>query len=48
MISEITSNGGKAITVNVMNTLSEEERKNNETYFTIMNEFITNLKTITN
>ena len=48
MISEITSNSGKAITVNVMNTLSEEERKNNETYFTIMNEFITNLKTITN
>ena len=48
MISEITSNGGKAITVNVMNTLSEEERKNSETYFTIMNEFITNLKTITN
>ena len=32
----------------MMNTLSEEDRKNNETYFTIMEDFINNLKTATN
>ena len=47
-INEITSNGGKSIVVNMMNTLSENDRKNNETYFTLMNDFVANLKTITN
>jgi len=47
-ISEITSSNGTTIIINMMNTLTEENRKNNDTYFTIMNNFINNLKTITN
>ncbi len=49
LITEITTQtNAKTITVNMMNTLSEEDRKNNETYFTIMEDFINNLKTATN
>lgn len=48
LINQITSNGGETVVVNMMNTLTEEDRKNNETYFTIMNDFITDLRTITN
>ena len=48
LINQITNNGGEAVVVNMMNTLTEEDRKNNETYFTIMNDFITDLRTITN
>ena len=47
-INQITNNGGETIVVNMMNTLTEEDRKNNETYFTIMNDFITDLRNITN
>lgn len=49
MITEITTQtNAKTITVNMMNTLSEEDRENNENYFTIMEDFINNLKTATN
>lgn len=48
IISEMTSAGASSVIVNMMNTLTEENRKNNDTYFTIMNNFINNLKTITN
>ena len=34
--------------VDFMNTLSEDSRKANETYLTIMKQYIANLKTITN
>ena len=49
LITEITTQtNAKTITVNMMNTLSEENRENNENYFTIMEDFINNLKTATN
>ncbi len=49
LITEITTQtNAKTITVNMMNTLSEEDRENNENYFTIMEDFINNLKTATN
>lgn len=48
IISEVTTAGASTVIVNMMNTLTEESRKNNDTYFTIMNTFINNLKTITN
>lgn len=49
IIAEI-KNGTSATTmsVNMMSTLSESNIKNNETYMTIMNQYISNLKTITN
>ena len=49
LINEITSQtNATTISVHMMNTISEEERKNNADYFTIMDNFISNLKTITN
>ena len=49
LINEITTQtNATTITVNMMDTLSEEDRQNNENYFTIMEEFLNNLKTITN
>lgn len=37
----------KIITVNTMNTLSEENVKNNDTYISIMNEFLENIRNVT-
>ena len=49
MINEITSQtNATVINVHMMNTITEEERKNNADYFTIMEDFISNLKTATN
>ena len=49
LITEITTQtNAKTIPVNMMNTLSEEDRESNENYFTIMEDFINNLKTATN
>lgn len=49
LINEITTQtNATTITVNMMDTLSEEDRQNNENYFTIMEEFLNNLITITN
>jgi len=49
LVSEIKSQSGATVlSINLMQTLTEENQKNNDTYFTIMNEFISNLKTITN
>lgn len=43
-----TETNATTVSVNLMKTLSEENKKNNDTYFTIMNDFIENLKTLTN
>lgn len=49
LVSEIKSQSGATVlSINLMHTLTEENQKNNDTYFTIMNQFISNLKTITN
>lgn len=49
LINEITTQTtATTIKVNMMNTLSEEDKANNENYFTIMEDFINNLKTVTN
>ena len=49
LISEMMKDAqAKTIVVNMMNTLTEENRKNNDTYFTIINDFINNVKNITN
>lgn len=48
LISEMTKNGASPIVVNMMNTLTEEDRTNNETYFTLMNNYVSDLKTATN
>ncbi len=37
----------KVVTVNTMTTLTTEEKNNNETYLTIMNNYIENIKTAT-
>ena len=37
----------KLIEINVMETLTDEERNNNDTYVTIMNDFLTNLTNAT-
>ena len=37
-----------SVPVNMMHTLSEENHANNETYISIMNQYISDLKTITN
>jgi len=48
-VSEIRSQcGGNVVTVPMMHTLSEERKKNNDNYLSIMNQFIENLKVITN
>lgn len=47
-IQEIISSGGTPIIVNMMNTLTEASRKNNDNYFTIMNNFIGELKNAVN
>ncbi len=41
-------NSVSSMPVDFMNTLSEENRKSNETYLTIMKQYVANLKTITN
>ena len=46
-ISELEKNGAKVITVHTMKTLTKEEKENNETYFTIMNEYMENIKNAT-
>ena len=49
VISEMIKDAqAKTIVVNMMNTLTEENRRNNDTYFTIINDFINNIKNITN
>lgn len=49
LTDEVVSAGSATeIKVPLMHTLSEEKKKNNETYFTIMNSFISDLKLITN
>jgi len=48
-INELKSqNNAEIISVNMLTTLTEEDKKSNENYFSIMNEFITNLKKATN
>lgn len=39
--------GAKIITVNTMTTLTTEEKNNNETYLTMMNNYIENIKNVT-
>ena len=49
LINEITTQtNANVVKINMMNTLSEEDKANNENYFTIMEEFVNNLKTVTN
>ncbi len=49
IISEIKKDAqAQTIVVNMMNTLTEENRKNNDTYFTLINDFINNVKNIVN
>ena len=43
----VNSYDAKIITVNTMNTLSEENVKNNDTYISIMNEFLENIRNVT-
>lgn len=47
LIKDLEKNGAKIITVNTMKTLTSEEKENNETYFTIMNEYMENIKNAT-
>lgn len=46
-ISTLEKNGAKIITVNTMKSLTTSEKQNNETYFTIMNEYMENIKNAT-
>ncbi len=46
-IKELEKNGAKVITVNTMETLTKEEKENNDTYFTIMNEYMENIRNAT-
>ncbi len=46
-ISNLEKNGVKIITVKTMQTLTTEEKENNDTYFTIMNEYMENIKNAT-
>ena len=39
--------GAKIVVVNTMTTLTPEEKNNNETYLTIMNNYIENIKNAT-
>lgn len=48
-VKELKSqNNAEVISVNMLSTLTEEAKKSNENYFSIMNDFITNLKKATN
>ncbi len=47
LITSLEKNGAKIVTVKTMKTLTSEEKENNETYFTIMNEYIENIKNAT-
>jgi len=48
-VNEIKSQcGGTVVTIPMMHTLTEENKKNNDNYLTIMNRFVEDLKTITN
>ncbi len=47
LVKELEQNGAKIITVNSMETLTKEEKENNDTYFTIMNEYMENIKNAT-
>lgn len=47
LIKELEKNGAKVVIVKTMNTLTTEEKNNNETYFTIMNEYMENIKNAT-
>ena len=46
-VKELEKNGAKVITVNTMETLTKEEKENNDTYFTIMNEYMENIRNAT-
>ncbi len=46
-IKVLEESGAKIISVKTMHTLKTEEKGNNETYFTIMNEYIENIKNAT-
>lgn len=46
-ITTLEKSGAKIITVKTMQTLKTEEKENNETYFTIMNEYMENIKNAT-
>ncbi len=46
-IQELVQEGAKVVTVNTMETLTSEEKENNDTYFTIMNEYMENIKNAT-
>lgn len=46
-IKELEKNGANVIIVNTMDTLTKEEKENNDTYFTIMNEYMENIKNAT-
>lgn len=46
-ITTLEKSGVKIITVKTMQTLKTEEKENNETYFTIMNEYMENIKNAT-
>ncbi len=47
IISTLEQNGAKVVKVKTMKTLTTEEKENNETYFTIMNEYMENIKNAT-
>lgn len=46
-IKSLEESGAKIIKVKTMQTLTSEEKQNNETYFTIMNEYMENIKNAT-
>lgn len=46
-ITTLEKSGAKIITIKTMQTLKTEEKENNETYFTIMNEYMENIKNAT-
>ena len=49
LISTITKNtDAQVVVVNMMNTLTEENRKNNDNYYSLMDDFIGNLKNAIN
>lgn len=43
----VTSNNAQVISFNIMDNLTDEQRKNNETYFTLMQQNIENIKLAT-
>lgn len=47
LITALEKSGAKIIVVKTMETLSTEAKENNETYFTIMNEYMENIKNAT-